>query len=58
MGKCLYIFSVRLLESVSNITDVYGHIDAEIEADVVTKNMGRLTSNGFDMDSDVAVGDS
>ena len=53
----LYLLSKVVGSSVSNITDVYGHIDAEIEADVVTKNMGRLTSNGFDMDSDVAVGE-
>jgi hypothetical protein len=39
--------------SVSNLTDVYGHIDTELEADVVTKNMGRLIRDGFDIGEEV-----
>ena len=40
--------------SVKNLTDVYGHIDTEIEASVVTKNMGRLVMDGFDIDKEVS----
>ena len=43
--------------SVKNLTDVYGHIDPEIEADVITRHMGRLSKNGFDMQSPVALTD-
>jgi len=45
----LYLLSKVVGSSVSNLTDVYGHIDTEIEAAVVTRNMGRLAKNGFNM---------
>lgn len=49
----LYLLSKVVGTSVKNLTDVYGHIDTEIEAPVITKNMGRLERNGFDIRSKV-----
>lgn len=49
----LYLLSKVVGSSVSNLTDVYGHIDTELEADVVTKNMGRLIRDGFDIGEEV-----
>ncbi len=50
----LYLLSKVVGSSVSNLTDVYGHIDTEIEASVITKNMGRLMKHGFDLNSNVS----
>ena len=50
----LYLLSRVVGSSVQNLTDVYGHIDTEIEASVITKNMGRLVMDGFDIDKDVS----
>jgi len=49
----LYLLSRVVGSSVQNLTDVYGHIDTELEASVITKNMGRLTKTGFDLQSEV-----
>lgn len=49
----LYLLSKVVGSSIKNLTDVYGHIDTELEATVVTKGMGRLTQYGFDVDRDV-----
>jgi integrase len=51
----LYLLSKVVGSSVQNLTDVYGHIDTELEAPLVTRNMGRLIKNGFDMDASVTV---
>ena len=51
----LYLLSKVVGSSVKNLTDVYGHIDTELEADVITRGMGRLTKTGFDVDTDVSV---
>ena len=53
----LYLLSKVVGTSVKNLTDVYGHIDPEIEADVITRHMGRLSKNGFDMQSPVVLTD-
>ena len=53
----LYLLSKVVGSSVKNLTDVYGHIDTEIEASVVTKNMGRLVMDGFDIDKEVSAQD-
>jgi len=45
----LYLLSKVVGSSVSNLTDVYGHIDTEIEAATITRNMGALAKNGFEM---------
>ena len=49
----LYLLSRACGTSVSNITDTYGNIDVEIEAETLTKNMGRLIRSGVDMKDDV-----
>ena len=51
----LYLLSKVVGSSVKNLTDVYGHIDTELEAEVITRGMGRLTKTGFDVDTDVSV---
>ena len=53
----LYLLSKVVGTSVKNLTDVYGHIDPEIEADVITRHMGRLVKNGFDMENPVVLTD-
>ena len=45
----LYLLSKVVGSSVSNLTDVYGHIDTEIEAATITRNMGALAKSGFEM---------
>lgn len=49
----LYLLSKVVGSSVKNLTDVYGHIDTEMEADIITKNMGRMVKSGFDIRSDI-----
>ena len=46
----LYLLSKACGTSISNITDVYGNIQVEVEAETLTKNMGRLVRSGVDMD--------
>ena len=43
----LYLLSKVVGNEVKNLTDVYGHIDPEIEADVITGHMGRLSKKWF-----------
>jgi len=49
----LYLLSKAVGTSVNNITDTYGHINVEIEAEALTRNMGRLIKSGLDMKDDV-----
>jgi integrase len=51
----LYLLSRVAGTSVKNLTDTYGNIDTELEASVITRNMGRMVEVGFDMDKDVRV---
>ena len=51
----LYLLSKVAGTSVKNLTDTYGNIDTELEASVITKNMGRMVDVGFDMDKAVRV---
>ena len=46
----LYLLSKAMGTSVSNITEVYGNISVEVEAETLTRGMGRLIQSGVDMD--------
>ncbi len=50
----LYLLSKAMGTSVSNLTDTYGNISVEIEAETLTKNMGRLVRSGVDMKEEVS----
>ena len=54
----LYLLSKAVGTSVKNITDTYGNISVEIEAETLTKNMGRLIKSGVDMGSSISAEDT
>ena len=45
----LYLLSKAMGTSINNLTDTYGNISVELEAETLTKNMGRLVRSGIDM---------